>query len=127
VTVHLDTSILVDALSDRTSVRRLAAVAERGDRMQITSLVLFEWLRGPRSPEEVALCEALFPPESIVPFGETEARLAALLYRSLPRARTRQVDLAIAACALERGAAMWTLNPGAFHDVPQLKIYQPVF
>lgn len=127
MTVHLDTSVLVDALSDRTRVRRLAAVAERGDRMQITSLVLFEWLRGPRSPEELALGEALFPPASIVPFRDVEARLAAALYRSLPRARTRQVDLAIAACALERGAAMWTLNTGDFDDIPQLKIYQPLF
>jgi hypothetical protein len=30
------------------------------------------------------------------------------------------------ACALERGAAIWTLNPGDFDDIPQLKIYQPV-
>ena len=127
MTVHLDTSVLVDALSDRTRVRRLAAVAERGDRMQITSLVLFEWLRGPRSSEELALCEALFPPESIVPFRDIEARLAATLYRSLSRARMRQVDLAIAACAIERGAAVWTLNAGDFDDIPQLKIYQPAF
>ena len=37
-------------------------------------------------------------------------------------ARGREIDLAIAACALDDGAAIWTLNPGDFRDVPGLRL-----
>ena len=76
--------------------------------MLVPSLVLYEWLRGPRLPEELAAQEALFPPESVVPFGGHEAALSARLYRSLRRPRGREVDIAIAACAIHREAALWT-------------------
>jgi predicted nucleic acid-binding protein len=32
------------------------------------------------------------------------------------------VDLAIAACAIVHGAALWTLNPQDFKDVPGLEL-----
>jgi predicted nucleic acid-binding protein len=41
------------------------------------------------------------------------------------RARHRQADLAIAACALEHNAQLWTLNEPDFADVPGLNLYQP--
>ena len=90
--------------------------------MSIPSLVLYEWLRGPRLPEEIAAQEALFPSESAVPFGPREAALSADLYRSLRRARGREIDLAIAACALAREAQFWTLNLADFQDIPGLRL-----
>jgi predicted nucleic acid-binding protein len=39
------------------------------------------------------------------------------------RARQRQADLAIAACAIEARAALWTLNPEDFKDVPALVLF----
>jgi predicted nucleic acid-binding protein len=30
----------------------------------------------------------------------------------------------IAACAIVRGAALWTLNPRDFDDIPGLKLYR---
>jgi predicted nucleic acid-binding protein len=62
----------------------------------------------------------LFPAETAVPFGVEEATVAARLYRSISKARGREVDLAIAACALANAAALWTLNPGDFRDVAGL-------
>lgn len=35
------------------------------------------------------------------------------------------MDIAIAACALEHGAHVWTLNPDDFRDMPGLKLYDP--
>jgi predicted nucleic acid-binding protein len=48
--------------------------------------------------------------------------VAARLYRTLASARGRELDLAVAACALEDGAALWTLNTRDFKDIPNLKL-----
>lgn len=88
----------------------------------VPSLVLYEWLRGPRVPEELADQDALFPKETAVPFGPREAALAADLYRTVKRPRGREVDLAIAACALAWGADLWTLNTDDFRDIPGLRL-----
>jgi len=122
--IHLDTSILVDPLSgSRRSARALRKTIERGERVTLSALVLYEWRRGPRVPEELTAQEALFPNESSVAFGWQEAALAAELYRGIARPRGREIDLAIAACALAHGAEFWTLNPQDFRDVPGLTLF----
>ena len=119
--IHLDTSVLVDALTgSRRSVRELRRVIEGGERIAISTLALYEWLRGPRVEAEVADQEDLLPADQSVPFGPREAARAAQLYRSVPRARGRELDLCVAACALVHEATLWTLNPGDFRDVPGL-------
>ena len=123
--IHLDTSLLVDAFTrDRRSAGRVRAAIESGQRLQVSTIVLYEWLRGPRSPGELALQETLLPRARAVPFGAEEAAVAADLYRTLRRPRARATDLAIAACALAHGAALWTLNPADFEDVPDLQLYR---
>ena len=118
---HLDTSVLVDALTGaKRSARELRRVVERGERIAISAPALYEWLRGPRVETELADQEELFPADQNVPFGPREAARAAQLYRSMPRARGRQFDLCVAACALVHGATLWTLNPGDFRDIPGL-------
>lgn len=122
--IHLDTSLLVDALTGpRRSAGALRKTIERGERVTLSTLVFYEWRRGPRLPEELAAQEALFPNESVVPFGRQEAVLAAELYRAIRRPRGREIDLAIAACALANGAELWTLNPQDFRDIPGLTIF----
>jgi predicted nucleic acid-binding protein len=123
--IVLDTSVLIDGLTGPK--RSAAAIREslvEGERMMLPALVLYEWLRGPRLPEELAAQEALFPAKSAVPFGPEEAIASAGLYRTVKRPRSREVDLAIAACALVRGAHLWTLNPGDFRDVPGIRLYE---
>jgi len=66
--------------------------------------------------------ELLFPRRNAFGFGAEEAALAADLYRRLPRPRNRAVDLAIAACAISNGAALWTTNPRDFADIPGLTL-----
>lgn len=124
--ILLDTSILVDALSgSRRSAGALRAAIERGERLAISSIALYEWLRGPRRPEELAAQGALLPREGALPFGAEEAALAARLYSEVPRARGREIDLAIAATAAVRGARLWTLNTADFDDLPGLELYEP--
>jgi predicted nucleic acid-binding protein len=122
--IVLDTSVLIDALSGpRRSAPVLRGAIQAGERILLPSLVLYEWLRGPRLPEELAAQEALFPSALALAFGPAEAARAAQLYVSLARSRGREIDLAIAACALTLGARLWTLYPRDFKDLPGLQLY----
>jgi len=119
----VDTSALIDSLTGpRRSAAKLRAFIQTGERLMLPSLVLYEWLRGPRLPEELAAQEALFPSEQVLPFGWQEAVLSAKLYGSVRRPRGREIDLAIAAFAIVRNASLWTLNSADFQDIPGLNL-----
>ena len=121
--VHVDTSALVDALTGpRRSLDTLIGLTDAGHRLALSTIVVYEWLRGPRTRAELGAQEELFPSEHAVAFGPAEAAVAARLYKQVARARGREIDLAVAACAVANGAAIWTLNPGEFRDIPDLRL-----
>jgi predicted nucleic acid-binding protein len=122
--IVLDTTVLVDSLTgEKRSAAALRRVFERSERVVLPALVCYEWLRGPRLRQELALAERLFPRESAIVFGPAEAALSAKLYRSVRHPRGREMDLAMAACAIVREAELWTLNPADFEDIPGLRLY----
>jgi predicted nucleic acid-binding protein len=124
--IHLDTSVLIDALTGpRRSAPALRAALASGERIAVSTLVLYEWLRGPRQPEEIDLQEQIFPRQEVAVYGPAEAARAAVLYQTVRRPRGREIDLAIAACALTQEASFWTLNEADFRDVDGLSLYQP--
>jgi predicted nucleic acid-binding protein len=123
MTVHLDTSALIDALTGRRrSLPTLLELAGQGHRLSMSTLVLYEWLRGPRTQQELEVQEEVFAREAAIAFGPTQAAIASQLYKTMKNSRHREIDLAIAACALSDGAALWTLNRKDFDDVPTLTL-----
>ncbi len=121
--IHLDSSILIDALTGpRRSAPQLRQLIERGERIRLSAIVVFEWRHGPRTAGELEDQEALFPTEDSVAFGSGEALIASDTYRSVPRSRGREIDIAIAACAIAHDAELWTMNGRDFHDIPKLKL-----
>jgi predicted nucleic acid-binding protein len=119
----VDTSALIDALTGpRRALDTLITLTDQGHRVMLSTIVLYEWLRGPRTRPELAAQEELFPSEAAVAFGPAEAALASRLYKRVSRARGREIDLAVAACAIAAGAAIWTLNPADFRDIPDLRL-----
>ncbi|MBA2257712.1 MAG: type II toxin-antitoxin system VapC family toxin [Acidobacteria bacterium] len=121
--IHVDTSALIAALTGaRTAAPVLRGFISDGLRMAISTPVLYEWDRGPRTAEERDSREILFPSDAIFGFGLDDALLAAELYRRMARPRGREIDIAIAAYALTNGAALWTLNPTDFTDIPGLTL-----
>ncbi len=123
--IHLDTSVLVDSFAGvRTSMPALLTATGDGEVVTFSTLVLYEWLRGPRTSGELEAVERFFAGGFLPALGEREARTAATLYRSVTGSRRRDADIAIAACAIDNGAAVWTLNPKDFEDIPGLMLYR---
>ncbi len=121
--ILLDTSALIRSLTgQRLSAPILRGFVADGIRLGVCTLVLYEWWRGPRTPQELAQQESLFPRAAAFDVGVEGAALAAGWYHRVPRARHREIDLAIAACAVVNAASLWTLNPQDFKDVPGLTL-----
>lgn len=122
--IHLDTSLLIDAFTgSRRSLAAVRTATTRGDAITFSTIVLYEWLRGPRTDVETSAVATFVAGDLLAVFGVREAERAAALYRRVRGARQRQADLAIAACAIQHGAVLWTLNPVDFEDVPGLTLY----
>jgi len=123
VIIHLETSALVDALAgQQPALSKLLNFVAAGHRLKLSAPALYEWLRGPRTLGELRDQEALMPRSAAVPFDAEAAATAADLYSELDNVRNREMDLAIAACALVEDAALWTLNAEDFRDIPKLKL-----
>ena len=121
--VHLDTSALVGAFAgSRPQFTHFVALVGAEHRLGMSAIALYEWLRGPRTPSEHEIQRAMVPDQAVCAFGRAEAAVAASLYTSVRRPRGRDLDLAIAACAIANGAALWTLNARDFADVPGLRL-----
>lgn len=124
--IHLDTSVLVDALTGaRQSGPALRHAIVDGERLAFSVVVLFEWLRGPRTEAELTRQEELLPADAAVPLTPAEATVAAQLHRVAARPRGREADLAIAATALTHEASLWPLNVEDFRNIPGLRLYVP--
>lgn len=111
--------------ASRILLPTLRAVEAKGEPIALPALVIYEWRRGPRTSQEITEQEDLYPATGAITFGPKEAALSADLYRSVRRARSREIDIAIAACAIVNEAQLWTLNRADFADIPGLRLYDP--
>lgn len=124
--IVLDTSVLVDALTGaKRSGSPLRSLVLGRRIVLMPSLVLYEWLRGPRTAIELQDQETIFPSGAALPFDVEDAALSAKLYRSVRRARLREIDIAIAAITIRHRAELWTLNRPDFADIPGLRLFVP--
>jgi predicted nucleic acid-binding protein len=123
VLVHLDTDFLVYALSERGPERkRLEELAGSDAQIEISAVAWYEFSRGPRTPEQLAVARSLFGAEGVVPFSERLAEAAADVFRALGSPRRRAADIAIGVTAAALGASLVTRNAKDFDGIPQLTI-----
>jgi predicted nucleic acid-binding protein len=122
--ILVDTSVLVASL---TSPKSLLPTLQKAlifeERLIVPTIVLYEWWRGPRVEAELRMQQTIFPAELATGFGAAEAMIAAEIYRHVSRPRGREMDLAIAACAIAREVPLWTLNRKDFADIPGLDLH----
>lgn len=110
---HVDTDFLVLASTRRRGPEhhRLLELLGSDAFLEISSIAWYEFVRGPRSPEMLAVARSLFGEQGVLPFDEAVAERAGLLFRQSVATRRRAADLAIAAHAIGRRAVLLTHNP----------------
>jgi predicted nucleic acid-binding protein len=80
----------------------------------MSAMAWYEFCRGPRTPEQLAVARDLLGPDGIVPLDGRLAEAAGELFASLGRPRRRANDIAIAVTARERSATLLTRNARDF-------------
>lgn len=111
---HFDIWAPVGALTGRpTAAPALRRLIVDGNRLLWPRSCSTNGAADPARPTRSPDHEAFVPAASPVAFGTREAAIAADLCARMPRARRREINIAIAACAIVHGAASWSLNEGA--------------
>ncbi len=120
---HLDTDFLIHALSSAGPERRaLLALAESDDAVEMSAVAWYEFARGPRTPEQLAVASAFLGEHGIVPFSQDFASAAAEVFRRLGSPRKRASDIAIGTTALLCGAPLYTCNARDFAGIQGLEL-----
>jgi predicted nucleic acid-binding protein len=120
---HLDTDFLVYALSMAgVERRRLRTLADSGDEVQMSAVAWYEFSRGPRTPEQLAVARSFLGDEGVVPFSEGIAAQAADVFRRLGSPRKRSADVAIGVTAAAYEAVLVTRNARDFAGIPDLRL-----
>ena len=119
---HLDTDFLIYALAEPGWERdRLLSLADSDAEVQMSAVAWYEFCRGPRTPEQLAVARSLFFDDGVVPFSEELAAVAAEVFRSLGSPRRRTADVAIGVTAAQLGAVLMTRNARDFAGIPRLQ------
>ena len=86
----------------------------------MSAIAWYEFTRGPRTTEELAVAEAFLSNEDVIPFKQDTADIAAKLFRALGYPRKRGNDIAIGVTAALADAVLWTTNQTDFQKIPGL-------
>jgi predicted nucleic acid-binding protein len=119
--VHLDTDFLIWALSVRgPERRRLEQLLSSSSRIEMSAIAWYEFCRGPRTQEQIAVAQQALGPNGIVAFDENIAERAADAFRYLGSPRKRAADVAIGVTAVVRTAVLVTRNSKDFVGIDGL-------
>jgi predicted nucleic acid-binding protein len=122
---HLDTDFFVYALSVPGPERkRLVALSESDDELQMSAVAWYEFSRGPRTPEQLVIARSFLGEEGVIPFSEGLAAQAAEVFRRLGSPRRRGADVAIGVTAAALNAVLLTRNARDFAGVPDLRLQE---
>jgi predicted nucleic acid-binding protein len=90
--------------------------------IQMSAVAWYEFARGPRTPEQLAVARSLFSEDGIIPFSEELAAVAADVFRRLGSPRRRAADIAIGVTAAAVGATLLTRNANDFAGIAGLDL-----
>ena len=120
---HLDTDFLVYALSSAgPERRRLGALADSDAEIQMSAVAWYEFARGPRTPEQLAVARSFLGEEGVVAFSEGIADESAEAFRRLGSPRKRAADVAIGITAAAHDAVLLTRNIRDFAGIRNLRV-----
>ncbi len=120
---HLDTDFLVYALSSPgPERRRLRALGDSDHEIQMSAIAWYEFSRGPRTPEQLAVARSFLGADGVVLFSEAIAAEAAEAFRRLGSPRKRAADVAIGVTAATHDAVLVTRNARDFAGIQGLRL-----
>jgi predicted nucleic acid-binding protein len=120
---HLDTDFLVYALSSAgPERRRLRALGDSDDEIRMSAVAWYEFSRGPRTPEQLAVARSFLGEDGVVPFSEGIAAESAEVFRRLGSPRKRAADVAIGVAAAVDDAVLVTRNARDFAGIADLRV-----
>ena len=120
---HLDTDFLIFAIGTRGRERRRFLEIVKGDaELEISAIAWYEFCRGPRTPEQIAVARDIFGEDGIIGFTDGLAELAADQFRRLGSPRKRAADIAIGTIAVSRKATLVTRNARDFAGIDDLEL-----
>jgi predicted nucleic acid-binding protein len=120
---HLDTDFLVYALSAAgPERRRLRALADSDAEVRMSAVAWYEFSRGPRTPEQLAVARSFLGEDGVLAFSEGMAAQAAEVFRRLGSPRKRAADVAIGVTAVLHDAVLVTRNARDFAGIPDLRV-----
>lgn len=121
--IHLDTDFLVYALSIAGPERRkLIEISNSGQSIEMSAIAWYEFMRGPRTRQQMGRARAFFQQDGIIPFSESIAAEAAEVFRRLGSPRRRAADVVIGVTAIARGATLITRNGRDFAGISGLDV-----
>jgi predicted nucleic acid-binding protein len=121
--VHLDTDFLIVALTVAGPERRkLTQAADSESRIEMSAIAWYEFVRGPRTPEQLAVARAFLTQDGVIAFTEDLALHAAEVFRSLGSPRKRAADIAIGVTASVHDGVLFTRNKKDFAGIPNLRL-----
>jgi len=119
---HLDTDFLVYALSAAgPERRRLRALADSDAEIQMSAVAWYEFCRGPRTPEQLAVARSFLGEDGVLAFTQASAVEAADVFRRLGSPRRRAADVAIGVTAAIHQGVLLTRNARDFAGIPGLR------
>jgi tRNA(fMet)-specific endonuclease VapC len=127
----LDTDWIVDVLKGQdTAIQTLLELVPAGLAVSIITYgELYEGAYYARNPEAaLAGLEAFLEGKEILPLSQAVMEHFAIVRGALPRQIRQQIgdmDILIAATALEHDLTLLTRNLKDFQQIPDLKLYQP--
>jgi predicted nucleic acid-binding protein len=108
--IHLDANYLIGAAEGSLTAKEdLRSWLRQGQLFAASSIAWAEFLNGPVKDEQIQAVEMLIQGR-IIPFGRTEAQIAAALFNAAGRKRASRPDCFIAATAICSSAPLATFN-----------------
>jgi hypothetical protein len=88
----------------------------------MSAVAWYEFSRGPRTPEQLAVARSFLGEDGVVAFSEGIAAEAADVFRRLGSPRKRAADVAIGVTAAVHDAVLVTRNTRDFAGIPGLRV-----
>lgn len=91
----------------------------------MSAIAWYEFCRGPRLPEQLAVARTFLLDDGVIPFTEEAAEKAARVFVQLGSPRRRAADIAIGVTAAICGATLFTRNGTDFDGIDGLRTEMP--